>query len=72
MHGASRNVLTSSCSKLSILNINERVHLHSATLTDHKHVTRFLEEIRSDEVYNLAGQSSLADSIEKPIETLGN
>ena len=41
-------------------------HLHYGDLTDSSCLTRILDEIRPDEVYNLAAQSHVAVSFQTP------
>jgi len=45
---------------------NPRLHLHYGDLTDTSNLTRLLEQIRPDEVYNLGAQSHVAVSFEAP------
>ncbi|MGB0993345.1 MAG: GDP-mannose 4,6-dehydratase [Akkermansiaceae bacterium] len=45
---------------------NARFHLHYGDLTDTSNLTRLLEEIQPDEVYNLGAQSHVAVSFESP------
>jgi GDPmannose 4,6-dehydratase len=46
------------------------VRLESLTINDFRSVLQALHRVRPDEVYNLAGQSSVALSFEQPVETL--
>ncbi len=52
------------------LGIREQVKLESMALTDFRSVLQILTKIDPDEVYNLAGQSSVGLSFEQPVETL--
>ena len=45
---------------------NPRLTLHYGDLTDSSNLTRILEEVKPDEVYNLAAQSHVAVSFEAP------
>lgn len=68
--GASRDAQMASVRNLAALGIRDRVTLLSVSLTDFRSVLQALEVARPDEVYNLAGQSSVALSFEQPVETL--
>ncbi len=67
--GVSRNIHTTSFDKLDRLNIREHVHLVSSSIHDFKEVMRVMKDHQPDEVYNLAGQSSVARSFDEPFET---
>lgn len=45
---------------------NQRFILHYGDLTDSSNLTRILQEVQPDEVYNLAAQSHVAVSFEAP------
>ncbi|PJF08730.1 GDP-mannose 4,6-dehydratase [Pseudorhodobacter sp. MZDSW-24AT] len=45
---------------------NVRFHLHHGDLTDSSNLTRILQEVKPDEVYNLGAQSHVAVSFEAP------
>jgi GDPmannose 4,6-dehydratase len=45
---------------------NKRFHLHYGDLSDSSNLTRILQEVRPDEVYNLGAQSHVAVSFESP------
>jgi GDPmannose 4,6-dehydratase len=45
---------------------NQRLVLHYGDLTDSSNLTRILQEVRPDEVYNLGAQSHVAVSFESP------
>jgi len=45
---------------------NQRFKLHYGDLTDSSNLTRILQEVQPDEVYNLAAQSHVAVSFEAP------
>lgn len=45
---------------------NPKLHLHYGDLTDASNLTRILQEIQPDEVYNLGAQSHVAVSFEAP------
>lgn len=70
VHGASRDAQTAAFGNLARLGIKDEVRLESVTITDFRSVLQALQRIRPDEVYNLAGQSSVGLSFEQPVETL--
>ncbi|MFT5067565.1 MAG: GDPmannose 4,6-dehydratase [Reinekea sp.] len=45
---------------------NPKLHLHYGDLTDSSNLTRILNDVRPDEVYNLGAQSHVAVSFESP------
>jgi GDPmannose 4,6-dehydratase len=51
------------------LGIKDRVHLLSMTLSDFRSVVTTLQTAQPDEIYNLAGQSSVGLSFRYPVET---
>ncbi|MCP2728308.1 GDP-mannose 4,6-dehydratase [Limnofasciculus baicalensis] len=68
--GTSRDAQMSSFQNLIRLGIREQVKLESVSLTDFRSVLQILNKTEPDEVYNLAGQSSVSLSFEQPVETL--
>ena len=69
VHGTSRDCERNSFDNLVRLGCRDGVVVHSLSAADFSGVMRLLREIRPDEIYNLAGQSSVALSFEQPIET---
>jgi len=67
--GSSRDAQISRFSNLIRLNIREHVEVESASLNDFRSVLQVLKKVRPDEVYNLAGQSSVGLSFEQPVES---
>ena len=67
--GTSRDASLSSFSNLVRLGINDRVVVESVSLNDFRSVIQVLKKHHPDEVYNLAGQSSVGLSFEQPVET---
>jgi GDPmannose 4,6-dehydratase len=63
--GTSRDAQMSSFSNLKRLGIKEQVKLESMALNDFRSVLQVLIKIQPDEVYNLAGQSSVGLSFEQ-------
>ena len=68
--GTSRDAQMSSFQNLARLGIRDSVKLESVSLTDFRSVLQVLTKIQPDEVYNLAGQSSVGLSFDQPVETL--
>lgn len=67
--GTSRDAQMSSFRNLEILGIKESVQLESVALNDFRSVLQVLFKVEPDEIYNLAGQSSVALSFHQPMET---
>lgn len=70
VHGASRDAQASNFRNLRKLGLIDSVHLESINITDFRSVIQALRRVNPDEVYNLAGQSSVALSFDQPVETL--
>jgi GDPmannose 4,6-dehydratase len=70
VYGTSRDAQVSSFRSLEYLGIREQVMLESAALSDFRSVLQVLNKAQPDEVYNLAGQTSVGLSFEQPVETL--
>ena len=68
--GTSRDAQISSFPNLVRLGIRHRLKLESVALNDFRSVLQALVKIQPDEVYNLAGQTSVGLSFEQPVETL--
>ncbi len=68
--GTSRDAQITPFGNLQRLGIRDRVGLASMALTDFRSVLQTLAKTAPDEVYNLAGQSSVGLSFEQPVETL--
>jgi GDPmannose 4,6-dehydratase len=70
VYGTSRDAQVSSFGNLEYLGIQERVELRSAALNDFRSVLQVLSKTQPDEVYNLAGQTSVGLSFDQPVEAL--
>ena len=70
VYGSSRDAELGQFSNLTKLGIRERVHVRSMSMTDFRGVLQTLVEVEPDEIYNLAGQSSVGLSFQQPVETL--
>lgn len=70
VYGTSRDAEVSSFRNLETLGIKERVQLESMALNDFRSVLQVLIKVEPDEIYNLAGQTSVGLSFTQPVETL--
>jgi GDPmannose 4,6-dehydratase len=70
VYGASRDAQASNFQNLRRLGLIDSVRLESLNITDFRSVLQALRRVNPDEVYNLAGQSSVALSFDQPVETL--
>ena len=70
VHGTSRDAEMANFSSLKALGIADRVDCHSAALTDFRSTLQVIARVEPDEIYNLAGQSSVGLSFQQPVETL--
>ena len=70
VHGTSRDAQVAAFGNLDRVGVRDRVSLHSAVTTDFRSVLQVLSKVAPDEVYLLAGQSSVGLSFEQPAETL--
>lgn len=70
VYGASRDAQSCTFSNLHHLGIRKQVETVSLAINDFRSVLQVLQGTEPDEVYNLAGQSSVGLSFEQPVETL--
>ena len=70
VHGTARDAQATSFPNLLTLGIREQVSCHSMALNDFRSVLQVLAKVQADEIYNLAGQSSVGLSFDQPVETL--
>jgi GDPmannose 4,6-dehydratase len=68
--GTSRDEQMSGFRNLDRLGLRGRVELASMAVNDFRSVLQVLSRFKPQEVYNLAGQSSVGLSFEQPVETL--
>ena len=68
--GTSRDAQVASFANLAVLGIKKHVALESMVLTDFRSTLQTLKKAEPDEVYNLAGQSSVGLSFQQPVETM--
>jgi len=69
VHGTSRDHEVSPFSNLTKLGIRDQVKLCSMVTSDFRSVLTALQRADADEIYNLAGQTSVGMSFEYPVET---
>ncbi len=67
--GASRDAQMASFKNLIALGIRDKVEIQSASLNDFRSVLQVIRNVNPDEIYNLAGQSSVGLSFGLPVET---
>jgi GDPmannose 4,6-dehydratase len=70
VHGSARDAQMSTFNNLQLFGIKDQVQFHSMALNDFRSVLQVLSNVQPDEIYNLAGQSSVGLSFEQPVETL--
>lgn len=68
--GTSRDEQMSGFGNLERLGIRGQVELASMAINDFRSVLQVMARFKPDEVYNLAGQSSVGLSFDQPVETL--
>ena len=70
VYGTSRDAQVAQFNNLILLGIKDRVLLESVALGDFRSVLQAVMKVQPDEIYNLAGQSSVGLSFHQPVETL--
>jgi GDPmannose 4,6-dehydratase len=70
VHGTARDAQMATFHNLEHLGIKDRVTFHSMAINDFRSVLQVLAKVLPDEIYNLAGQSSVGLSFDQPVETL--
>ena len=68
--GSSRDAQMASLNNLVRLGIRDQIEVESVALSDFRSVLQALIKVEPDEIYNLAGQSSVGLSFQQPVETL--
>jgi GDPmannose 4,6-dehydratase len=68
--GLSRDAEASSFRNLSLLAIKDQIVLDSISSSDFRSVAQVVQRYKPDEIYNLAGQSSVGLSFNQPVETI--
>lgn len=69
VHGTSRDHEVASFANLTSLGILSQVRLYSMLTSDFRSVLTALQSADADEIYNLAGQTSVGMSFQYPVET---
>ncbi len=69
VHGTSRDHEVGTFRNLEMLGIKDRVKLSSMVTSDFRSVLTALQKAEADEIYNLAGQTSVGMSFAYPVET---
>lgn len=70
VYGTARDAQMSTFYNLKLLGIRDRVQVESMAPNDFRSVLQALAKVKPDELYNLAGQSSVLLSFQQPVETL--
>jgi GDPmannose 4,6-dehydratase len=70
VYGTARDAQMATFYNLQQVGIKERLTFHSMALNDFRSVLQVLVKVKPDEIYNLAGQSSVGLSFDQPVETL--
>lgn len=68
--GSSRDVMTSSFNNLVTLSIRDKVKLITVSINDFRSVFNSIQIYSPDEIYNLAGQTSVGLSFDQPVEAI--
>lgn len=68
--GTSRDAQVASFANLTQLGLLDRISVESMVLTDFRSTLQTLARTEPDEVYNLAGQTSVSLSFQQPVETM--
>ncbi|NJO77895.1 MAG: GDP-mannose 4,6-dehydratase [Cyanobacteria bacterium RM1_2_2] len=68
--GTSRDAQMSTFQNLARLGIRDQVKTCSMALNDFRSVLQVINKVQPDEIYNLAGQTSVGLSFELPVETM--
>lgn len=70
VYGTSRDTKATNFPHLNALGIFHHIKISAMAINDFRSVLNVFDEVRPDEVYNLAGQSSVGLSFAQPVETL--
>ena len=70
VHGTARDAQMATFVNQRRIGLTSGIGFHSMAPNDFRSVLQVLAKVRPDEIYNLAGQSSVGLSFEQPVETL--
>ena len=68
--GTSRDAMVASMENLQRVDVHERVVVASMSINDFRSVLSVIQQYLPDEIYNLAGQTSVGLSFEQPVEAM--
>lgn len=68
--GTSRDAMITAFPNLALLNIRNHVQTASMAINDFRSVFSVVQRFKPDEIYNLAGQTSVGLSFEQPVEAM--
>jgi GDPmannose 4,6-dehydratase len=66
VHGLARRSSTERKERIEHLRSNQNFHLHYGDMTDSMSIVKIIQEVKPDEIYNLAAQSHVAVSFDAP------
>ena len=70
VYGTSRDVLSSDFNNLDFLEIKKDIKYLSVDISDFRSILKVVDSVMPDEIYNLAGQTSVCLSFEQPVEAI--
>jgi GDPmannose 4,6-dehydratase len=70
VQGTARDAQMGTFYNLQQIGVKEKITFHSMAPNDFRSVLQVLSKVQPDEIYNLAGQSSVGLSFDQPVETL--
>ena len=70
VYGTSRDAQVCGFNNLKTLGVFDKIEVCSMITTDFRSVLQVLSRVKPDEIYNLAGQSSVGFSFKQPFETM--
>lgn len=69
VHGITRRISISNTQRIDHLLAANKIKIHDGDLSDGNSIVRIINEVRPDEIYNLAAQSHVGNSFDVPIYT---